>query len=145
MIGSRRQVMTDSLYMYTDAAHNQFADLSGYGIVFDRRTRREFLSGCLPLESIDRTELHAVVLGLRQIGEPSAVVVYTDSLYVLGRWAGRQGNGDLWYQLDRLCRKHDVQMRHVKAHSGDEFNELADRLAREATYGNFVKTFRLWV
>lgn len=83
--------MTD-IYLYTDASRNKSAGLSGYAIVFDRRSERNFLSSCVPVEDVDRTEL-----------------------------------------------------RHVGAHTGDEFNELADRLALEATYGNFVKTFQLWV
>ena len=136
--------MTD-IYLYTDASRNKSAGLSGYAIVFDRRIERNFLSGCVPVEDVDRTELRAVVIGLQQLPGPQSVVIYTDNFYVLGKYGGRQGNGDLWYRLDQLSKKHAVELRHVGAHTGDEFNELADRLAREATGGNFVKTFELWV
>ncbi|MEN6442000.1 MAG: RNase H family protein, partial [Syntrophobacter sp.] len=39
---------------------------------------------------------------------------------------------DLWMPLDRLCRKHSVEWRWVKGHSGHTENERCDQLAREA-------------
>ena len=77
-----------------------------------------------------------------------SVDLYTDSQYVkngitewLPSWKARQWktaarkpvkNVDLWQQLDRLAAGHDVRWLWVRGHSGDEGNEMADRLANEA-------------
>jgi ribonuclease HI len=50
------------------------------------------------------------------------------------RTAGRKPvkNEDLWRRLDVAAGRHDVEWIWVKGHAGDEHNERADRLAREA-------------
>ena len=51
--------------------------------------------------------------------------------------AGRQNqacgkNIELWMQLSLLQRKHHLTWQWVKGHSGNEFNEMCDELARNA-------------
>ena len=38
-------------------------------------------------------------------------------------------NADLWLQLDEAQKRHKIDWRWVKGHSGHEFNERADELA----------------
>ena len=42
-------------------------------------------------------------------------------------------NKDLWTKLDSLCQKHKVNWMWVKAHAGNEMNNLADELAVQET------------
>ena len=44
-------------------------------------------------------------------------------------------NKDLWLLVDELNTVHDITWRHVKGHSGDEGNELADMLANRGADG----------
>ena len=83
---------------------------------------------------------------LEVLKEPCGVVLTTDSQYVrqgITEWmAGwlRRGwktaggdpvkNRDLWERLHEACRRHQIDWRWVKGHSGDPDNERVDVLAR---------------
>ena len=41
-------------------------------------------------------------------------------------------NKDIWIQLDEAVSKLKITWKWVKGHSGDEYNDLADTLARKA-------------
>ena len=41
-------------------------------------------------------------------------------------------NKELWILLDKYAKKHKVLWEWVKAHNGNEYNELVDELARNA-------------
>ena len=60
------------------------------------------------------------------------VKIYSDSTYVINtmtkNWK-RKKNQDLWILLDSEAALRNLEWEWVKGHSGDEFNEEADRLA----------------
>src|SRR5262249_45090254 len=96
----------------------------------------------------NRMELMAAISGLEALKRPSDVDMHTDSTYVrdgitkyINNWK-RNGwrtaskepvkNQDLGARLGTAPRIHDVRWHWVKGHSGDQFNERADELVREA-------------
>ena len=104
----------------------------------------------------NRMELSAVVEGLSALKKPSAVELFTDSVYVgkgLIEWMPKwKANGwrrkernklvpikneDLWRQLDALIARHDVTYTRVAGHSGHEENDRVDQLA-VAAYQKFL-------
>jgi ribonuclease HI/uncharacterized phage-like protein YoqJ len=107
-----------------------------------------FASGAEAQTTNQRMEITAAIEALRAIDGPLEVV--SDSTYVVNcfrdRWwegwlargwvnSRKQpvANRDLWEQLIELYRAHpQVTFRWVKGHSGDPWNDLADRLAVEA-------------
>lgn len=90
----------------------------------------------------NRMEIMGVILGLEGIairfpGSGTRIIVHTDSQLVYGTmvqgWK-RKVNTDLWDRLDRVlrdlsARNVTVSFDKVKGHAGDEWNELADKLA----------------
>jgi len=113
-----------------------------------------FASGYEAESTNQRMELMATLDALRTIEDD--VVVHSDSTYVVncfrdGWWKGwlqrdwknkakkPVANRDLWEPLINLYRErtaHDpraVQFVWVKGHSGDKWNDVADRLAGEAS------------
>ncbi len=42
-------------------------------------------------------------------------------------------NVDLWKKLKELSKSNQIEWHWIKGHSGDPMNDLADRLAKEAT------------
>jgi ribonuclease HI len=101
----------------------------------------------------NRMELRAVIEGLRALKEPCAVVVRTDSRYVMDgmtKWIrswkskgwvhkekGKPGkqpvkNRDLWEELERFEGMHQIKWQWVKGHSNDTDNERCHRLAEMA-------------
>ncbi len=96
----------------------------------------------------NRMELQAAIAALSALKRPCKVVLHTDSQYVKGGITGwifgwkKNGwrtadkkpvkNVDLWQALDEAIRRHEIEWRWVKGHAGNELNERADELAREA-------------
>ena len=107
-----------------------------------------FASGCGRKTTNQRMELTAVLEAVRAFDCPLLVV--SDSTYVVhcfrdGWWENwlRRGwlnkarkpvaNRDLWEPLiDAYRARDDVDFQWVKGHSGDRWNDEADRLAMEA-------------
>lgn len=96
----------------------------------------------------NRMELTAAIAALESLSRSCDVVLSTDSRYLMGGigvwmkdWKARGWktaarkpvkNEDLWRRLDEASRRHRIQWRWIKGHSGHPENELADRLANEA-------------
>ena len=90
-------------------------------------------------------ELMAVIAGLRALPPQAHVCVHTDSTYVmknfnerLRRWQGndwrtadgkRVKNRDLWEQLATEAAARKVDWVKVAGHSGNKWNDYADKLA----------------
>lgn len=104
-------------------------------------------SGGAPATTNQRMEIQAALEAVRAL--PGPLVVVSDSTYVVncfrdGWWRGWLARGwvnsarkpvanrDLWEPLVALVNERgDVSFRWVKGHSGDEMNDLVDRLAVE--------------
>jgi len=92
-------------------------------------------------------ELTAVLEGLKKLKEPCEVEIYTDSKYVanaINEWIHNWSKNnwsvgikkkikhlEKWKELYDLLKKHKVKAIWVKGHSGIEYNELCDKLAKE--------------
>ena len=80
----------------------------------------------------NRMELTAVIEALTFINDGSVYEIYTDSQLTLncaiGKWK-RKANLDLWKQFDDEYKHKQVEWKWVKAHNGDEYNEMVDKIA----------------
>ena len=109
--------------------------------------------GGSPETTNNRMELTAAIQGLRALrdipetqGRP--VVLHSDSKYLtdafnkfwITNWqnngwrnASRKpvANREFWEELAALAMQHSITWQWVKGHSGDQFNELCDRIANE--------------
>lgn len=134
--------------IYTDGACRGNPGPGGWGVVMSSRGQLKTLKGFAPDTTNNRMELVAVIEGLRALKRTCQIELNTDSKYVMqgiNEWminwkrngwktAARKPvkNVDLWQQLDDEVRRHEIQWRWVKGHSGVEGNEQADQLANEA-------------
>ena len=76
-------------------------------------------------------------MGLRAIVDPSApVLVRSDSEFVIKTLHGRyrrHKNRDVWVEIDaELRRFRSIRFEWVRGHAGEQYNEIADRLANDA-------------
>jgi ribonuclease HI len=140
--------MSNKVVMYTDGACRGNPGPGGWGVVLSYQQSRKTLRGYDPETTNNRMELTAVIEGLRALNRACEVEINTDSKYVMqgiSEWISnwkRNGwktaarkpvkNYDLWQQLDQEVASHAVDWKWVKGHSGNEGNELADKLANEA-------------
>lgn len=109
------------------------AILVGDGVEIARAT------GYAKATTNNRMELAAAIggLGLAADHHVRSACVVSDSQYVVftaTRGWRRRKNIDLWTSLDAI-RGPDVTWRWVRGHNGSAWNELADRLARQAARG----------
>lgn len=133
--------------IYTDGACSGNPGAGGWGCILTCGSLRKELNGGEPLTTNQRMELTAAVQALSALKQPCRVTLYSDSAYLINgfnqHWlVNWQRNGwlnakkqpvenqDLWKELLRLTRIHQVEWRKVKGHNGDEMNERCDALAR---------------
>jgi ribonuclease HI len=83
-------------------------------------------------------ETLAVLRALQFLKVPSVVVIHTDSQYIIDGFKRLSRNQllkshyDIWGLLLHYIQIHHVHLSKVKAHSGVEGNELADKHAKYA-------------
>ena len=146
--------VTERVVVFTDGACSNNPGPGGWGwaVAPDGEPAG---SGGDPDTTNQRMEIRAALEAVRSLGtaddgSPRPVEVVSDSTYVVncfrdGWWKNWKRNGwknskkqpvanaDLWEPLIELVEQGDVTFRWVKGHSGDPMNDLADRLAVEAT------------
>jgi ribonuclease HI len=139
------------IIIYTDGACIGNPGPGGYGVIVIHGGARQELSGGFRRTTNNRMELTAAAAALETLTRPCRVVVHTDSEYVRNgvtrwhtgwvrrNWRNAAGdpvaNMDLWQRLLAVEKRHAVEWRWVRGHSGDPMNERADRLATAAREG----------
>ncbi len=134
--------------IYTDGACSGNPGKGGYGAILRFGKNTKEISGCAVNSTNNRMELTAVIQALRQLKRPCRVRLFSDSSYVikgvtewLPSWIKRNWknakknpvlNRDLWEDLLKVSRPHNVEWIWVKGHHGQRENERCDELARDA-------------
>ena len=135
--------------IYTDGACSGNPGPGGWGaVILDEKKNETNISGKEKSTTNNRMELVAPIMALRKIKQASKIIIYTDSTYLkngittwIKNWekngwksANKKPvkNKDLWVTLNKLSKEHVIDWKWVKAHAGNKYNEIADRLATEA-------------
>ncbi len=135
--------------IYTDGSCLGNPGPGGWAAILQYHGREREMVGSEPNTTNNRMEMMAAVEALRALKEPCQVELHSDSQYLINafekRWVDKwRANGwltaskqpvknvDLWNMLEDLTQKHRVKFRYVAGHSGHEFNERCDKLARDA-------------
>jgi ribonuclease HI len=141
---NKRQIVE----IFTDGACSGNPGPGGYGAILKYGEFTKEISGCHKNTTNNRMELTAVIEALSQLERPCKVRVFSDSNYLikgmtewLPGWIRRKWmnskkqpvlNRDLWENLMKICRPHDIQWVWIKGHGGHKENERCDELARNA-------------
>ena len=153
MAGTKPVDAQGKIVIYTDGGALNNPGPGGYGVVIINGTQTTELSKGFRLTTNNRMELLACIEALKAVKRSSAIVLYSDSKYVVDGitkgWAKKwRANGwmrtkndpainsDLWDKLLKSCEKHDVMFCWVKGHAGHAGNERCDTLATRAAAGN---------
>ena len=142
--------------IYTDGACVGNPGPGGWAAIILLENEKKELFGGEKLTTNNRMELTAAIKGLEycnaQEGKQLSlkeIKIYTDSVYLkegitswINNWeknnwktADKKNvkNVDLWKKLKDLVKSKQIEWRWIKSHSGDTMNDLADKLAKEAT------------
>lgn len=130
--------------IYTDGAYSSSRKQGGVGVVF---VKNDSVVGTISkmFQNVtnNKMELAAVIMALKNVlkNKWEDVTIVTDSQYVIGcatqGWK-RKKNERLWYRFDLLkqeldSKKININFSWVHGHNGDKYNEIADKLAVEAS------------
>ena len=134
--------------IYTDGACLGNPGPGGWGAIILNEENETNISGKEKSTTNNRMELIAPIMALRKIKKASKIIIYTDSIYLkngittwIKNWekngwknANKKPvkNKDLWVTLNELSKEHVINWKWVKAHAGNKYNEIADKLATEA-------------
>ena len=138
----------DKVIIYTDGGCRGNPGPGGWGALMRFGNHEKEIYGYEEETTNNRMELMAAIRSLEILSRDCSVVLTTDSQYVrqgitewMEGWKKRGWktaakkpvkNKDLWQRLDEAVKRHDVEWKWVKGHSGHEGNERADELANRA-------------
>ena len=140
--------MSKEIEIYTDGGCRGNPGLGGWGAVlyYDNRQYIKEIKGAVLDTTNNRMELTAVIFALKQICKNDLqITLYTDSQYVFNgitkwyvKWQRKNWRGvknpDLWQELIDISStfKYKINWQWLRGHSGNNGNELADKLANMA-------------
>lgn len=141
-LASLAQGNVPGLY-YTDGSCDPNPGMGGWGFIqvvdnepVDKRRGGEEST------TNNRMELTAIIMAYRHAMRRGykTLIIRTDSEWCMKCFTGeytKKKNLDLWAQLDAAIAKYGVEpdFEKVKAHSGDRFNEMVDKLADVRIHG----------
>jgi ribonuclease HI len=121
----------------------------GWGSILMYKNSKKEISGGEKNTTNNIMELTAVVEALRLVKYPCKIKIYSDSAYVVNAfsqgwiynwikkgWKTADGsavkNKELWEELYKFTKTHNIEFIKVKGHSDNEFNNRCDELARNA-------------
>ena len=125
--------------IYTDGAYSFAREKGGCAFVILNEQNNEvarFSKSYIHCTN-NTMEMMACILALESIKTSSEIILYTDSMYVVGTYTKnwkRNKNLELWQRFDKAIAKHiHVQFYHTKGHASDKYNNICDELAVEKT------------
>jgi ribonuclease HI len=148
--------MKNELNIYTDGSCLNNPGQGGWGIVVIKPDGviEEYSQG-FKLTTNSRMEMKAMYMALKYAEKhgQGKVNIHSDSNFIIQAftqhwlegwvkkgWKKQKNepvaNSDIWKKIYPLYKKLDVNFIKVKAHSGIEYNEQVDELARAAAMGN---------
>ena len=123
---------------YTDGAYSNTLNQGGIGfIILKDGEEVARYSKMYKNTTNQRMEQMAAIVALESITTPSEVTIISDSQYVVCTYTKnwkRKANLDLWKRFDKAIAFHTkVEFLWVKGHDKDEYNNIADKLASNAS------------
>ena len=138
-----------NIKLYTDGSSIGNPGPGGYGVILESDGHIKEISQGFKKTTNNRMELLAVIIGLEALKiEPSNVMIYSDSKYVIDavqkKWVfgwekkifKNKKNPDLWKRFLKIYRKHYVNFQWIKGHNNHLQNERCDYMAVEAAKGS---------
>jgi len=145
-----------AIQVYADGSYDWQRKVGGYGaVIFMKANGKNHVKKLVSTVSYvntthNRMEVRAVLASLKRINPGHVIDVYTDSKYCVIMFNNIQKttyrirtakNPDLWKQvrdqwIEHVNKGSYITINWIRGHSGNTFNELADRLANKGCNRN---------
>ena len=140
---------TESIYkIYADGSYVTEKAQSGYaGIIMNKQGEKKPYHAASQSKGSNLMELLAVLEGLKLVKDIHEVQINTDSRFVirgliqwmhfwkLNNWHTAQGSkvkyAKYWQKLDKITEGKFLEIKWIKAHSGDEIHTICHQKARQ--------------
>lgn len=120
--------------IYTDGSCMPNPGPGGWAfVIIDKNNEIWKVSGGEEKSTNNRMELTAVIEALKFTNEKK-VEIRSDSMWVINcaqRLWKRKMNLDLWGEYDKASQNIQIVWTKVKAHSGNKYNDVVDRMAKD--------------
>ncbi len=137
--------------IYTDGSSRGNPGPGGCAAILKYDSKIKEISAGFRKTTNNRMELMAAILALEALKyNPCDVIIHSDSKYVvnaitkgwLESWIKidfkKKKNKDLWLRFHAAYKKHNVNLKWIKGHSGHYENERCDQLAVKASKKNDI-------
>lgn len=125
-----------TIEVYTDGSCLKNPGPGGWAFVGLEQSKRRQIRGGDINSTNNRMELTAVIKAINYYkNKYDKIIIYSDSLLTINcakkLWK-RNKNKDLWIKYDDSSKGQLIVFKKVKAHDGNFYNEIVDRLAKKA-------------
>lgn len=143
--------------IYTDGSCINNPGPGGYGVLLKYKNYKKTFSKGFYFTTNNRMELIAAIEGLKCLKKRCIVQIITDSKYLklgisiwIKKWKTKKWNTakkkkiknlDLWKKLNKLNKIHKIKWIWVKSHSGNNNNEICDKLAKKASKNPIIEDY----
>jgi len=138
------------IILYTDGACSGNPGPGGWAALLKYNGKEKELMGGEPHTTNNRMEMRAIIEGLKALKRPCVVRIHSDSALIINSFTkswitGWQKRGwkkadkkpvenrDLWEEMLKVMKPHEVKWIKVKGHANDALNNRVDELAVEAS------------
>ena len=133
--GSRRNI---------DKARKRYKRLGGCGILILDKNYNILLEKSIGFSNATSTrmEIMSAIIALTNVEQNCSITFFSDSLTLVEAKNNKyvpKTNLDLWKKLESLEKNKIIKYVFVKGHSGNEFNEICDKLATNAMQNDLLK------
>lgn len=136
IIDIKSQETNDTITIYTDGSCLKNPNGPG-GWALCALDKNQQIDVCIcggdPSTTNNRMELQAIIESLKAFPLKN-LHIYSDSKYVINCATGkfkRKANIDMWHIYDKYAKGITLTFTWVRAHNGNKYNEIVDKLSRE--------------
>lgn len=154
-IKSSESLNENELIIYSDGSYSEDLKLSSYGVVYLQKSQPEYYySGIVDDKNGTRNvigEITGILKGLKyaQFKKKSKVYIYHDyeglSKWVSGEWNVNSSDSSYYVnEIKKYNSEMELEFIKVKAHSGEKYNEICDKLAKNELKSLMPSTSDAW-
>lgn len=154
-IRTLQSIKENEIIIYSDGSYNDKLKLSSYGVVYLQKGQQEYHRSGI-VEDINGSkqvigEIKGVLEGLEyaKYKKKKKAYIYHDyeglSKWVIGEWKANSSDSTYYInEINKYKQEMEIEFVKVKSHSGEKYNEICDKLAKNELKSLIPSTSDEW-